>query len=391
MARAVSLYLRVHQPWRIRPYGIFDVATQHDYFAGTGQYDNAALFRKSAERSYLPMNRLLHKLVTEHDGFRLSLSVSGSFIEQAEAFAPEVLASFQELVATGKVELLATPYDHSLAFFYSRPEFERQMQAHRRMTQRVFGVQPRVVVNTELAYNNELAVWAEEAGYDGVLAEGWDSILQWRSPNFVYRPAGTNAVRLLLRNYQLSDDIAIRFSDRNWKAWPLTAESYASWLQDAPGSVITLGMDYVTFGEYHWRDSGIFQFVEQLVARWLDYDSQWLTASEALASEKPVGEISMPDAVSWAGSERNLDVWCGGVLQQEALRAAYALEDRVLASGDTVLITDWRKLLASDHSRFMNTKENSGANLYDSPYDAFLSYMNAVRDMRWRLSQGKNK
>ncbi|MDO4774050.1 MAG: glycoside hydrolase family 57 protein [Candidatus Saccharibacteria bacterium] len=387
MARAVSLYLRVHQPWRIRPYGIFDVAARHDYFAGTGQYDNAALFRRVAERSYLPMNRLLMKLLTEHSGFRLSLSVSGSFVEQAEQFAPEVLASFQELVAIGKVELLATPYDSSLAFFYSRPEFERQMQAHRRMVQRVFGVQPRVVANTELAYDNELAAWAEEAGYDGVLAEGWDPILQWRSPNFVYRPAGTNAIRLLLRNYRLSDDIAMRFSDRNWKAWPLTAEAYMSWLQEAPGSVVVLGMDYETFGEHQWRDSGIFQFFEQVVARWTDGGRRFFTASEALTLEKPVGEISMPSAVSWSGGERDMSAWCGDALQQEALRTVYGLEEQVLASGDATLVADWRKLLASDHTRFMSTGRHTDAGPYDSPYDAFLSYMNVMRDMRWRLTR----
>ena len=362
--------------------------------AGAAQ-NNELIFHKVAEKSYLRMNALLEELLRRHHDFKLSLSISGVFLEQAERFNPVVIESFKRLVATGKVELLSSPYYHSLAFFYSRPEFEEQIRRHRQKLRQLFGVETKVLANTELAYNNDLAKWAETAGFSGVLAEGWDDVLEWRSPNYVYRPVGTDKIGLLLKNYRLSDDIAFRFSNRSWAGWPLTAEKYRTWLMEATAEapLVNLFMDYETFGEHQWSDSGIFSFFDQFVASWLGVSGNtFYTVSEALAAHQPVGEISMPETVTWADSERDLTAWNGNDLQKEALRYLYELEADVLRSGDEQLIADWRRLQSSDHFYYMCTKWFTDGDVhayfspYDSPYEAFLYYVNAIRDVRWRLS-----
>lgn len=394
--RGITLYLHVHQPWRLRQYSIFDIASRHDYFSSQDPaQDNRLIFQKVADKSYRPMNRLLEQLLATHPGLRLSLSISGTFLEQAEQYDPSIIRSFQRLVATGRVELLASPYYHSLAFFYSRPEFEAQIALHRQKLRDVFGVEPRVLANTELAYNDELAAWAEAAGFRGVLAEGWDPVLEWRSPNFVYRAAGTKQVALLLKNYRLSDDIAFRFSDQNWSGWPLHVDTYLSWLRQATADapLVNLFMDYETFGEHQWAEHGIFDFFQTLVGRWLADGGYFYTVSEAIEQHQPAGELSMSRTVTWADGERDLTAWNGNDLQAEALRYIYELEDAVRHSGDQALVADWRKLQTSDHMYYMCTKWFTDGDVhayfspYESPYDAFLYYMNAVRDVRWRATQ----
>ena len=228
--RSIMLYLHVHQPDRVSPYSAFDIGTRHDYFRDDDAVSNEAIFRKVAEKSYLPTNRMLLELLNTQPKFSLSLSLTGTFLEQCERWGADVLRSFQQLVATGRVEIVAETYHHSLAFFYSRFEFEKQVLMHREKVQALFGVKPRVFRNTELAYNNDLAQWADEAGYAAVIAEGWDEVLGWRSPNYVYRPVRSSRTRLLLKNYRLSDDIAFRFSNQHWAQWPLTSEKYIGWL-----------------------------------------------------------------------------------------------------------------------------------------------------------------
>ncbi len=386
---AITLYLHAHQPWRVRSYGALDTANRHDYFSGDGDQDNKEIFLKVANKSYRPMNALLEKLLREHPGFCLSLSLSGVFLEQAEQFAPDVIESFQRLVKTGRVELLASPYHHSLAFFYDQSEFEKQVALHAEKIKQLFGVSPKVLANTELAYNDELGTWAEAHGYSGVLAEGWDKVLGWRSPNYVYRPKGATRTRLLLKNYRLSDDIAFRFSNKRWSGWPLTAETYSSWLTASGGPLVNLFMDYETFGEHQWKEHGIFTFFERFVGKWITAGGQFNTVSQAL-SNAPAGEISMPETVTWADSERDLTAWNGNALQQEALRYLYQLAPRVLASGDSQLVSDWRNLQTSDHYYYMCTKWASDGDVhayfspYDSPYEASLYVMNALRDIYWR-------
>ncbi len=386
---AITLYLHAHQPWRVRSYGALDTANRHDYFSGDGDQDNKEIFLKVVNKSYRPMNALLEKLLHEHPGFCLSLSLSGVFLEQAEQFAPDVIESFQRLVKTGRVELLASPYHHSLAFFYDQSEFEKQVALHAEKIKQLFGVSPKVLANTELAYNDELGVWAEAHGYDGVLAEGWDKVLGWRSPNYVYQPKGATRTRLLLKNYRLSDDIAFRFSNKKWSGWPLTAETYSSWVTASGGPLVNLFMDYETFGEHQWKEHGIFTFFERFVGKWITAGGRFNTVSQAL-SNAPVGDVSMPETVTWADSERDLTAWNGNALQQEALRYAYQLAPRVLASGDSQLISDWRKLQTSDHYYYMCTKWSSDGDVhayfspYSSPYEASLYVMNALRDIYWR-------
>lgn len=385
----VTLYLHAHQPWRVRSYGALDTANRHDYFSGDGDQDNKEIFLKVANKSYRPMNALLEKLLHEHPGFCLSLSLSGVFLEQAEQFAPDVIESFQRLVKTGRVELLASPYHHSLAFFYDQSEFEKQVALHAEKIKQLFGVSANVLANTELAYNDELGAWAEAHGYDGVLAEGWDKVLGWRSPNYVYQPKGATHTRLLLKNYRLSDDIAFRFSNKRWSGWPLTAETYSSWLTASGGPLVNLFMDYETFGEHQWKEHGIFTFFERFVGKWITAGGQFNRVSQAL-SNAPVGDVSMPETVTWADSERDLTAWNGNALQQEALRYLYQLAPRVLASGDSQLISDWRNLQTSDHYYYMCTKWSSDGDVhayfspYSSPYEASLYVMNALRDIYWR-------
>ena len=394
-SRGIVLYLHVHQPWRVRNYDIFDVASKHNYFSESASpdQDNELIFHKIADKSYKPMNRLLEKLLNDHPDFKVSLSITGTFIEQAEQFDPSVLDSFRRLVDTGRVEILSETYHHSLAFFYDRNEFEAQVERHRQKIREVFGVETRVFRNTELAYNNELAKWADDHGFNGIIAEGWDDVLGWRSPNYVYRPVNTGNIKLLMKNYRLSDDIAFRFSDRGWADWPLTAEKYHRWastaLEDAP--LLNLFMDYETFGEHQWAEDGIFEFFEQFVRHWVSRpDQKFYTISEAIEANEPQGEISVTQTVTWADSERDLSAWLGNNLQHEAMKYIYDMTERVLRTGDGQLIDDWRKLQTADHVYYMSTKHADDGSVhsyfspYSSPYEAFLNYMNAIRDIRWR-------
>jgi alpha-amylase len=313
-------------------------------------------------------------------------------LEQLEAWAPEVLDSFKELVATGKVELAAETYYHSLAFFYDRAEFERQVKMHTQKLEQIFGQTPSVFRNTELAYNNELAQWAEGAGYRGILAEGWDPVLDWRSPNFMYRPVGTSNIKLLLKNYKMSDDIAFRFGNQDWPEWPLTSDKFSHWLNEThDAEIFNLFMDYETFGEHQWEDKGIFDFLRHLPEQWLGAgDNKFLTFSEAIEAFEPKDFIDMPNTVTWADTERDLTAWLGNNMQQEAIRGLYDLGKEILASGNLQLIDDWRRLQTSDHFYYMCTKWFNDGDVhayfspYKSPYDAFINYMNVYHDLVWR-------
>lgn len=396
MNRAIVLYLHVHQPYRLRSYSIFDSGNSHNYFDEPdfeARTNNERILKKVAEKSYLPTNKQLLNLLHVHPEFKLSLSMTGTLLEQLERWSPETLLTFQELVATGRVEILAETYQHSLAFFYSRFEFEKQVRLHREKVQQLFGVTPKVFRNTELAYNNDLAYWAEEAGYKGILAEGWDPILGWRSPNFVYRPQGTNMIKLLMKNYRLSDDIAFRFGDKNWSEWPLTAEKFTNWLNNTEhADVINLFMDYETFGEHQWEDSGIFRFLAQLPGEFMKREGNtFMTVSEAIDSFEATDSVDVPQTITWADTERDLTAWLGNRMQQDAWTKLYSLETDVLTTGDRAIIDDWRRLQTSDHAYYMCTKWFHDGDVhayfspYESPYDGFIYYTNALRDLELRV------
>lgn len=394
--RAITWYLHLHQPYRFVKYSFFDVGQGKSYW-GDGDRE---IFLKVADKSYLPTLDMLERSIAKYPGFKVSLSITGTWIDQAEAWAPELIKQLQRIVSTGQVEIVAETYYHSLAFFYNRAEFEAQVKMHADKIKELFGVTPQVFRNTELAYNNELAQWADQAGYKGILAEGWDPILGWRSPNWVYRPEGCDQIKLLLKNYRLSDDVAFRFSDRHWKEWPLTVEKYQHWLNMdcLNGPLINLFMDFETFGEHQWADTGIFKFMEHLIYTWLqEYDNHFFTVSEACDSMEPKDTVSMPDIVTWADTERDLSAWRGNAMQAEALNIIYSLRDRVLATKDPAIISDWRRLTTSDHSYYMCTKYwNDGDvhayfSVYDSPYDAFMWYMNVLRDLELRIQHAEQR
>jgi len=395
MSKSIVLYLHVHQPFRVRHYSVFDIAQRHNYFEADyhDRTNNERIVHKVAEKSYLPTNKRLLKLLQDHPEFRLSMSITGTIIEQLEAWAPHVLQSFKDLVDTGRVEIVGETYHHSLAFFYSRQEFEAQVEMHKKKVQDVFGQTPQVFRNTELSYNNDLAYWADKAGYKGILAEGWDKILGWRSPNFVYQPAFTENIRLLMKNYKLSDDIAFRFGDRNWSGWPLTADKFSHWLNEThDAQIFNLFMDYETFGEHQWDESGIFDFLEHLPKEWLSSNgNSFMTVSEAIDTHKPVDQVDTPYTVTWADTERDLSAWLGNSMQSSSINKLYALEQSILGTGDLELIDDWRKLQTSDHFYYMCTKWFNDGDIhayfspYANPYDAFIAFMNAYQDLKYRL------
>ena len=395
--KAIVLYLHVHQPYRVRHYTVFDTGVKHDYFETEldAPTSNERILKKVAEKSYLPTNAKLLKLLNENPEFKLSLSITGTVIEQLEKWSPKALASFKALTDTGRVELVAETYHHSLAFFYSKAEFEMQVDMHKRKVQEVFGQTPQVFRNTELSYNNEIAQWADKAGYKGILAEGWDKVLGWRSANFVYRPTYTNQIRLLMKNYKLSDDIAFRFGDRDWPEWPLTADKFAGWLNgDQNATNFDLFMDYETFGEHQWSESGIFEFLDHLPAEWLKTEGNtFMTVSEAIDSFEPSDQIDVPETTTWADSERDLSAWLGNPMQSSSIQALYDLQDRIVGTGDLALIDDWRRLQTSDHFYYMCTKWFNDGDIhayfspYETPYEAYINFMNAFHDLKFRLSE----
>jgi alpha-amylase len=388
----------MHQPLRVSPYTIFDVGKRHTYFEGAPSDDkrnNEAMLRKVADKSYYPTLTMFEELSGQYPEFKLSLSISGTLLEQLEAWRPDIIDIIKRLVNAGNCELVGENYYHSLAFFYSRAEFEMQVSMHKQRIQDVFGVTPTAFRNTEMAYNNDLAYWADKAGYKVIMSEGWDPILGWRSPNFVYRPTYTNQIRLLTKNYRLSDDLAFRFGDRTWEGWPLTAEKFVSWANSAwDQPLINLFMDFETFGEHQWDDTGIFDFMRALPEQWLkDETHSFMTVTQAATSFDPVDTIDTPQTITWADVERDLTAWTGNGMQAGAIQSLYDLQDNIIASGDLQLINDWRRLQTSDHFYYMCTKWFNDGDVhayfspYNTPYEAFINFMNTYHDLKFRLHE----
>lgn len=396
--RAICLYLHIHQPIRYREYSIFDVANDSNYY--NDHYDsrqsNERIFKKVANKSYRPMLNLLESNMQRFPEFKVSFSITGTWLEQAERWAPELIAQIDRMVKSGQAEIVGETYYHSLAYFYNLDEFNDQVLMHSQKIERLFGVTPKVFRNTEFAYNDSLAKWADEKGYKGILAEGWDKILGWRSPNHVYRPAGCENIKLLLKNYRLSDDIAFRFSNRAWAEWPLTVPKYTDWINMdcLSGNLINLFMDFETFGEHQWEDTGIFNFMNAFISDWLSkYENKFVTVSEACDLYEPADEISMPDTITWADTERDLSAWLSNKMQVSAMQELYSLRDQILSTNDGQLIADWRYLTTSDHPYSMCTKYwNDGDvhayfSAYASPYESFMYFMNVLRDIEFRIKK----
>lgn len=395
MSKTICFYLHVHQPFRVRPYSIFEAGKDSNYWHDPDYQSSASnqrIIRKVAKKSYRPTNSVLLELLNKHPDFHFSLSITGTLLEQLQMWAPDVIEDFQKLANSGRVEFLAETYYHSLAFFYSKAEFARQVDMHAVKMRSLFGVRPQILRNTELSYNNDIAYWADQAGYKGIITEGWDQVLGWRSPNFMYRPAYTQNVRLLLKNYKLSDDIAFRFSDRSWPEWPLTSDKFCHWVNAMPQNeqLINLFMDYETFGEHQWENHGIFDFLRHFPSEFMKDGNKFMTLSQAIENFQPVDTLDVPQTITWADTERDLTAWLGNSMQRQAIKILYDLEDKILDSNNQALIEDWRRLQTSDHFYYMCTKWFSDGDVhayfspYNSPYDAFIYYLNALRDLKLR-------
>jgi alpha-amylase len=395
MKKTLCFYFQVHQPLRLRQYRFFDIGIKHDYY---DEFANRSIMRKVAERCYLPMNRVLKELIKEHGkAFKVCLSISGMAIEQFEKYAPDVLDSFRELVKTGCVELLSETYSHSLASLKDFDEFEAQVLLHKETMQHYFGQTPVAFRNTELIYSDAIGEKVADMGYTTMLVEGARHVLGWKSPNFIYSNPQRPKLKLLLKNYRLSDDIAFRFSNREWDQWPLSADKYVTWLNDAvtKSDIVNLFMDYETFGEHQSAETGIFAFFRHLPGQILSQsDFEILTPSEAAQKHQPVAPLHVPYPISWADEERDTSAWLGNELQNEAFNQLYTLSGKI---HDDDLLREFRDLQASDHFYYMCTKFFSdGAvhkyfNPYATPYEAFINYMNVLSDFILRVDNQVEK
>jgi len=391
--KSICFYFQVHQPFRLKQYRFFDIGRNHNYF---DDIQNAWICRRVADKCYLPTNKLMLDLINEHKGnFKISYSISGVALDQFERFTPEVIDSFKALAQTGCVEFLSETYSHSLSSLKSKREFKDQVKIHSKKIEHLFGQKPKVFRNTELIYSDNIGEMVEELGFKAQITEGAKHILGWRSPNYAYSHANKdNNLKLLLKNFQLSDDIAFRFSQSSWQGYPLTAEKYVDWLNNIENpDCINLFMDYETFGEHQWKETGIFEFLKYLPSRVFSHsDYTFNTPTELAKALNPVDKIYVPSPISWADEERDLTAWLGNDLQDDAFDQIYELEEKVRKVDDLNFWIDWRYLQTSDHFYYMCTKWFSDGdvhkyfNHYDSPYEAYMNYVNVLSDLRLRLN-----
>ncbi|MBP1662500.1 MAG: alpha-amylase/alpha-mannosidase [Thermoplasmatales archaeon] len=388
---SICFYFEVHQPFRLNHFSVFNIGNTKDIHSTYFNKNlNQKIFEKVANKCYLPTNNLLLDLIRKYDGrFRISYSLTGTFVEYCENYKPELLDSFKELFKTGAVDLIDETYFHSLSGLYDElDEFEEQIKMHRQMIRRIFNYKPKVFRNTEAIFDNRIARKIADLGYKGILTEGAEKILGWRSPNFIYKAVNAN-LKVLLRNYKLSDDVGFRFSARNWPGFPLTADKYANWMSNSYGDVINLFMDYETFGEHQWVETGIFEFLKHLPGEVLKHDSlDFATVSEAVERYNTVGEVDSPWAISWADEDRNVSTWLGNNMQIACFNELKDIGRKLKRRGDRDLLYIWRLLQTSDHLYYISTKGFEDGNVhayfspYDIPYDGFINYMNILQDLK---------
>ena len=392
--KSVCLLFQIHQPFRHRRYRFFDIGADHYYY---DDYTNDAVLTGIAAKSYLPANQLLLKLAdTLGDKLKISFSVSGVALDQFEMYAPEVIQSFQQLAKTGCVEFLGETYSHSLASLKSNAIFREQVQLHNDKIFSLFGQKPNVFRNTEMIYSDQVGVQVAEMGFEGMVTEGAKQVLGWKSPGFLYVNAINPRLKVLMRNYKLSDDIAFRFSNQHWTEYPLNADKYMKWLRNLPekDEVINLFMSYEAFGERHAKESGIFIFLEELLEKIAQSnDFKLAKSAEVIRNLQPVSAVSVPHPISWADEERDLTAWLGNEMQKEAYEKLYSLSEKIVDCTDNSLLKDWNYLQLSDHFFYMSTKVSTDGevhkhfNPFGSPYEAFINYMNVLSDFILRLNQ----
>lgn len=396
--KTLCLYFQVHQPIRLRKYHFFDIGKNSDYY---DDFTNRSITRKVAERCYLPANKMMLDLIGKYGkNFKVGFSISGMAIEQFEQYAPEVIESFKELAATGNVEFMAETYSHSLASLTDEGEFKIQVKRHSELMKKLFGVKPVTFRNTELIYSDEIGDMVARMGYTTMLTEGAKHILGWKSPNFLYTNSIDPKLKLLLKNFRLSDDIAFRFSDYSWSEWPLTADKYVTWLNKniQNEDIINLFMDYETLGEHQAAGTGIFDFFANLPQQvFSNSNFEFLTPKEAAAKHQPVASLHVPYPISWADEERDVTAWLGNELQNEAFEELYKIKDKVKALKNDAITHDFDCLQASDHFYYMCTKLFSDGVIhkyftpYDTPYEAFINYMNVLSDLILRVNNEYDK
>ncbi len=391
--KSVCLFFQVHQPFRHRRYRFFDIGNDHYYY---DDYTNETIMRKIALKSYLPTNEILLKLADKLEGkFKVSFSITGPALEQFVLYAPEVIESFQKLAKTGCVEFLAETYSHSLSSLKDKTIFEEQVKLHEQKILELFAHKPRVFRNTEMIYSDEIGAQVAEMGYSAILTEGAKHILGWKSPNYVYVNAINPRLKVLMRNFKLSDDISFRFSNRNWTEYPLTAEKFVGWMEkmNPREEVINLFLSYESFGERQPEESGIFKFLEALPQKIVESKNlRFATPSEVVEELQPISSVHVPSPISWADEERDLTAWLGNGMQKEAFEKLYNLRGRMVRCNDAELNKDWNYLQVSDHFYYMSTKYLSDGevhryfNPFDTPYEAFINYMNVLSDFKIRLN-----
>ena len=392
MKKSICLYFQVHQPNRLRQYRFFDIGKNSHYY---DDFTNRTILRRIAQKCYLPMNELLLQQIEEQKGaFKVAFSITGTALEQFDRYCPEVLDSFKKLAATGCVEFLSETYYHSLSSLASESEFKHQVAKHKEAIEKYCGVTPTTFRNTELIYSDSIANMVGDLGFKTILTEGAKHVLGWQSPNYLYKATTKKNQKLLLRNSGLSDDIAFRFSNKGWENWPLTTDKFVSWLKSGDGEIVNLFMDYETFGEHQAASTGIFDFMKYLPAAVLaDGEFEFVTPARAARKHKPVAPLSIPDAISWADEERDTSAWLGNELQNEAFNKLYSLSEKLAILNDAELWSDFGHLQESDHFYYMCTKFFSdGAvhkyfNPYDTPFEAFINYMNVLSDFMLRVDQ----
>ncbi|MDK2907567.1 MAG: alpha-amylase [Candidatus Woesearchaeota archaeon] len=390
----ICFYFQLHQPFRLKRYRIFDIGRTTAYFDEKKNYE---IMEKVSKKSYIPTTRMILDLIERYPKFKVAFSFSGVFIEQAKRYFPNTYYLLKKIGSSENVEFLSETYYHSLSFLHSIDEFNEQIEMHRELIRSEFGKDPSCFRNTELIYSDWIADFAAKKGFKGMLAEGAQSILKNRSPNFLYLNKDQN-IKVLLKNFQLSDDIAFRFSERGWKEWPLTAEKYSDWIDRLNGNsdIIGLFMDYETFGEHQWRETGIFDFFRHFIELGIKKGYSFLNPTDAISRLKPKGIIDCPFYLSWADTERDLSAWQGNSMQKDALKKIYEIEKMVKDSGNKELIENWRKIQTSDHFYYMCTKYfNDGDvhkyfNPYDTPYEAYIYFMNIFSDIKERIKNEKS-
>ena len=391
--KSICFYFQIHQPFRLKRYRFFDIGSDHYYY---DDYNDEEIIRRIANNCYLPANQTILNMIKESDGaFKVAYSISGVALEQMELYVPEVIDSFKELAKTGCVEFLAETFAHSLASLQEdSDEFELQVKQHSKKIQSLFGYKPTVFRNTELIYSDDIGSRVSAMGFKGIITEGAKHVLGWKSPNYVYCCASNPQLKVLCKNFKMSDDITFRFSDWGWDQYPLTAEKFLSWIENLPASedVVNLFMNYETFGEMQNAGTGIFEFLKALPYFASQMGINFETPSMVLQKRKPIDQINVPYPISWADEERDVSAWLGNELQRSAFDKLYGIGERVRLSNDRRLLQDWYYLQSSDHFYYMSTKHFSDGAMhshfspYDTPYEAFMNYMNVLSDFIDRVN-----